>query len=142
MTRRQLLGGAAASLSAANVFAAFDRPLGVQIYTVRQLMPAKGAEALLKTHEVAFSGKATDAIGLPLANHCLLVTLADGKKRLVRTGAHGEYRVVNAPAGRTHVALMGASGGAAAPVAIGDIDVVHGPPFIINEYHYLLAYCR
>lgn len=45
MTRRQLIGGlAAASLPGALL--AFDRPLGVQIYTVRSLMPNKGAETL------------------------------------------------------------------------------------------------
>lgn len=36
----------AASLIAPKIFAAFDRPLGVQIYTVRDLMKDKGAEAL------------------------------------------------------------------------------------------------
>src|ERR1019366_7262036 len=35
----------AASFSAP-LFAAFDRPLGVQVYTVRSLMPAKGEAAL------------------------------------------------------------------------------------------------
>jgi sugar phosphate isomerase/epimerase len=37
--------GAAASLPAV-ALAAFDRPLGVQVYTVRSLMPEKGAETL------------------------------------------------------------------------------------------------
>jgi sugar phosphate isomerase/epimerase len=44
VTRRQFVG-AAASLPAV-ALAAFDRPLGVQVYTVRSLMPEKGAETL------------------------------------------------------------------------------------------------
>jgi sugar phosphate isomerase/epimerase len=36
----------AASLTAPKMFAAFDRPLGVQVYTVRSLMPEKGEAAL------------------------------------------------------------------------------------------------
>jgi sugar phosphate isomerase/epimerase len=45
VTRRQLLGGMAASFST-RLFAGFDRPLGVQVYTVRSLMPTKGEAAL------------------------------------------------------------------------------------------------
>jgi sugar phosphate isomerase/epimerase len=45
VTRRRLLGGIAASFST-NLFAAFHRPLGVQIYTVRTLLPAKGDATL------------------------------------------------------------------------------------------------
>jgi sugar phosphate isomerase/epimerase len=45
VTRRQLLGGMAASFSSP-LFAAFDRPLGVQVYTVRSLMPTNGEAAL------------------------------------------------------------------------------------------------
>jgi sugar phosphate isomerase/epimerase len=36
----------AASLTVPEIFAAFNRPLGVQVYTVRTLMPEKGAETL------------------------------------------------------------------------------------------------
>src|ERR1700722_16126279 len=36
----------AASLTVPEMFAAFNRPLGVQVYTVRTLMPEKGAETL------------------------------------------------------------------------------------------------
>jgi sugar phosphate isomerase/epimerase len=36
----------AASFAAPKMFAAFDRPLGVQVYTVRSLMPTKGEAAL------------------------------------------------------------------------------------------------
>jgi sugar phosphate isomerase/epimerase len=43
VTRRQLL---AVSLIAPKMFAAFDRPLGVQVYTVRSLMGSKGEETL------------------------------------------------------------------------------------------------
>jgi sugar phosphate isomerase/epimerase len=46
VTRRQLLGGMAASLTAQKMFAAFDRPLGVQVYTVRSVLPTKGEETL------------------------------------------------------------------------------------------------
>jgi sugar phosphate isomerase/epimerase len=46
VTRRQLLGGMAASLTAPKMFAAFDRPLGVQVYTVRSVLSAKGEETL------------------------------------------------------------------------------------------------
>jgi sugar phosphate isomerase/epimerase len=46
VTRRQLLGGMAASLAGSKMFARFDRPLGVQIYTVRSLMLAKGDAVL------------------------------------------------------------------------------------------------
>jgi sugar phosphate isomerase/epimerase len=46
VTRRQLLGGIAASLTVPEMFSAFNRPLGVQVYTVRTLMPEKGAETL------------------------------------------------------------------------------------------------
>ncbi len=44
MTRRQLLGTAAALPAALR--AAFNRPLGVQVYTVRTLMPDKGEATL------------------------------------------------------------------------------------------------
>jgi sugar phosphate isomerase/epimerase len=46
VTRRQLLAGMAASVTPPNMFAAFDRPLGVQIYTVRSQMPTKGEATL------------------------------------------------------------------------------------------------
>jgi sugar phosphate isomerase/epimerase len=46
VTRRQLLGGMAASLTIPEMFAAFDRPLGVQVYTVRSFMPEKGEATL------------------------------------------------------------------------------------------------
>jgi len=36
----------AASLTVPEMFAAFNRPLGIQVYTVRTLMPEKGAETL------------------------------------------------------------------------------------------------
>ncbi len=36
----------AASLTAPKMFAAFDRPLGVQVYTVRSVLPANGEAAL------------------------------------------------------------------------------------------------
>lgn len=36
----------AASLTVPKMFAAFDRPLGVQVYTVRSVLPAKGEETL------------------------------------------------------------------------------------------------
>jgi sugar phosphate isomerase/epimerase len=41
-----LLGGMAASLTVPEMFGAFNRPLGAQTYTVRDLMPTKGAETL------------------------------------------------------------------------------------------------
>jgi sugar phosphate isomerase/epimerase len=44
VTRRQFVGAAAALPSVMR--AAFDRPLGVQVYTVRSLMPAKGEATL------------------------------------------------------------------------------------------------
>ncbi len=44
MTRRQLFRGIAGSIPA--TLLAFNRPLGVQMYTVRNLFPAKGEETL------------------------------------------------------------------------------------------------
>ena len=46
MTRRQFVRGAAAASVSGGLLEAFDRPLGVQVYTVRSVMPTKGAEAL------------------------------------------------------------------------------------------------
>ena len=66
MTTRQLLGGMAASFTVPKLFAAFTRPLGAQLYTVRMLMPAKGAETL----------RAIAAIGYKEVE----ITLDDAKK--------------------------------------------------------------
>jgi sugar phosphate isomerase/epimerase len=87
VTRRQLLGGMAASLTVSDViapkmFAAFDRPLGVQVYTVRSLLPTKGEETL---RAIAAIGYKEVEISLDDAKKFAAVLKATG---LRATGAH------------------------------------------------------
>jgi sugar phosphate isomerase/epimerase len=84
VTRRQLLGGMAASLTVPKMFAAFDRPLGVQIYTVRTLMPAKGEETL---RAIAAIGYKEVEIGFADAKKYSAVLKETG---LRATGSHME----------------------------------------------------
>jgi sugar phosphate isomerase/epimerase len=65
VTRRQFVRGLAASVPA-TLLASFDRPLGVQLYTVRGLLPTKGEETL----------RAIAAIGYKEVE----ISLADAKK--------------------------------------------------------------
>ena len=81
MTRRQFTGGLAASFSPA-LLAAFDRPLGVQVYTVRSLLPAKG-EATLRA--IAAIGYREVEIGLDDAKKFAAVLKETGLKP---TGSH------------------------------------------------------
>jgi sugar phosphate isomerase/epimerase len=80
VTRRQFVG-AAASLPAV-LRAAFDKPLGVQVYTVRSLMPAKGVETL---RAIAAIGYKEVEIGLPDAKQFSAVLKETGLKA---TGSH------------------------------------------------------
>ncbi len=81
MTRRQLLGGTAAALTT-TLFAAFGRPLGVQLYTVRTLLPAKG-EATLRA--IAAIGYKEVEISLGDAKKFAAVLKETGLKA---TGSH------------------------------------------------------
>jgi sugar phosphate isomerase/epimerase len=83
VTRRQLLGGMAASMTAP-LFAGFDRPLGVQVYTVRSLMPTKG-DATLRA--IAAIGYKEVEIGLDDAKKFAAVLKETG---LRATGSHIE----------------------------------------------------
>jgi sugar phosphate isomerase/epimerase len=78
VTRRQLL---AASFSVP-LFAAFNRPLGVQVYTVRSLLPTKG-EATLRA--IAAIGYKEVEIALPDAKKFAAVLKETG---LQATGSH------------------------------------------------------
>jgi len=82
VTRRQLLGGMAASLTASKIFAAFDRPLGVQLYTVRSVLPTKG-DATLRA--IAAIGYKEVEISLPDAKKFAAVLKETG---LRATGSH------------------------------------------------------
>jgi sugar phosphate isomerase/epimerase len=82
VTRRQLLGGIAASLTVPKVFAAFNKPLGVQIYTVRAQMPANG-EATLRA--IAAIGYKEVEISLEEAKKYAAVLKETGLKA---TGSH------------------------------------------------------
>jgi sugar phosphate isomerase/epimerase len=79
-----LLGGMAASLTVPRMFAAFNRPLGVQVYTVRSLMPANG-EATLRA--IAAIGYKEVEIGLDDAKKYAAVLKDTG---LRATGSHIE----------------------------------------------------
>jgi sugar phosphate isomerase/epimerase len=74
----------AASLTVPKMFAAFNRPLGVQIYTVRSLMAAKGAETL---RAIAAIGYKEVEIGLDDAQKFAAVLKETG---LRVTGSHIE----------------------------------------------------
>lgn len=92
MTRRSLLGGVAATFSS-KLFAAFDRPLGVQLYTVRMLLPTKG-EATLRA--IAAIGYKEVEIALPDARKFAAVLNDTGLKA---TGSHidGSVTALSAP---------------------------------------------
>ena len=79
-----MLGGMAASLAASKIFAAFDRPLGVQVYTVRSLLPTKGEETL---RAIAAIGYKEVEIGLDDATKFAAVLKETG---LRATGSHIE----------------------------------------------------
>ncbi len=82
VTRRQLMGGMAAAFSAP--LFAFDRPLGVQVYTVRSLLPTKGDETL---RAIAAIGYKEVEIGLDDAKKFAAVLKETG---LQATGSHIE----------------------------------------------------
>jgi sugar phosphate isomerase/epimerase len=82
VTRRSLLSGFAASLSLPKLFAAFNRPLGVQTYTVRNLLPAKGEAAF---QAIAQIGYKEVEISLPDAKKFAAVLKETGLKA---TGSH------------------------------------------------------
>jgi sugar phosphate isomerase/epimerase len=81
VTRRQLLGGTAAAFSA-NLFGAFEKPLGVQLYTVRMQLPKQG-EATLRA--IAAIGYKEVEIGLADAKKFAPVLKETGLKA---TGSH------------------------------------------------------
>jgi len=81
VNRRRLITGLTGALST-NLFASFDRPLGVQLYTVRTLLPSKG-EATLRA--IAAIGYKEVEIGLPDAKKFAAVLKETGLKA---TGSH------------------------------------------------------
>jgi sugar phosphate isomerase/epimerase len=72
----------AASLTVPKMFAAFDKPLGVQLYTVRNLLPSKGEETL---RAIAAIGYKEVEISLPDAKKFAAVLKETGLKA---TGSH------------------------------------------------------
>lgn len=83
MTRRQLLRGVAASV-AAPLFARFTRPLGVQLYTVRNLLPTKGDATLRAIAAIGYRYTEVEAT-LPDAKKFAAVLKETG---LRPTGSH------------------------------------------------------
>jgi sugar phosphate isomerase/epimerase len=104
-------------LTVPKMFAAFDRPLGVQIYTVRTLMPGKGAETL---RAIAAIGYKEVEIGLADAKKFAAVLKETG---LRATGAHldGRTAALARPA-------LEESIGQAKELGIGAIGLAYVPP--------------
>jgi sugar phosphate isomerase/epimerase len=113
VTRRQFVG-AAASLPAV-ALAAFDRPLGVQVYTVRSLMPTKGEETL---RAIAAIGYKEVEIGFTDAKKYAAVLKETG---LRATGSHMEVD-------QSRAQLLDEFIGQAKELGIPAIGVAYVPP--------------